>query len=320
MNPLIHFAVVGSATAGLVFWQQASIDRIHKNIARLSDGLVATRKAIDVDRTSLSEARNRLDQLLGDLRKARHEQASAAADEALALTPEREGWWPRDRPYFYLPKSYLPQVRFRKCRLPIAEVNARLTEQAAAMNPSVVSVSRTADKDGKGTLEYRLFEGGKLNRDMAVLLGMDTTETERADELYAGFIRAVHGIEAARIVRVDPPEPADTAVAGQTVVARLPDISDEVTPLLAALNEALNELLGGSRAAVLEQQAEDYFDRYDDKLGTVPRDFIKDGDMLIIQYRERWGKPESLQTIGLPVPRNGDYSHLFGPGAPCELK
>jgi hypothetical protein len=237
-----------------------------------------------------------------------------APAEAAALTPEREGWWPRDKSYFYLAKSHLPEARLRTCRLPVAQVNALLTKRAKALNPSVTSV--TVAGEGEFTYDYRLFEAGKLSRDMAALLGMTDTELERTEELYAGLRRAVRELETARLQCVNPPEPANTGHSGQFIVARMPALSEEVSPWLSALKIELEQTLGASRATILEQQAKSYFRQHADNLGAAPREFIRQNGSLII----RKGKLDGEGTAGIPRVAEEDFGHLFGPGAPCELK
>jgi hypothetical protein len=239
-----------------------------------------------------------------------------ALAETAALTPEREGWWPRDKSYFYLAKSHLPEVHLRTCRLPLAQLNALLTKRAKALNPSVASVIVPGDAEEEWTYDYRLFEAGKLSRDLAALLGMTDAELERTEELYAGLRRAVRELETSRLQCVNPPEPANTAYSDQFIVARLPALSEEVTPWLSALKSDLEQTLGPSRATILEQQAKTYFRQHADNLGAAPREFILQRDMLII----RKGKQYSEGTAGIPRVVEEDYGHLFGPGAPCELK
>jgi hypothetical protein len=319
MNPLLLLTVLGSAGVGLVCWQQASIDRVHQDIARLSADLVATRQTLEADRTALAQARTKLRGLEDAARVSAAPSAGAASDE---LSPQREGWWPQNRPYFYLPKKYLSQVYFRRSHLPVKEVNAWLTQRERAVNSNIVSVTVQPDVHGEGVIDRQLFEQGKLNRDMAALLGMSETELERTDEVYAGLTRAVHEIEAARLERVDPPQPADTSIPGQLLIARLPQLSDETQPLLTAANEELQRLLGEDRAAVLAGQAKTWFDEFGGMLGAFPREFIRNRDMnmIIVQYRGPGGKFQSFHDFPMPASREAEYGYLFGPGAPGQVR
>jgi hypothetical protein len=315
MHPLIYLAIVGSASAGIVFWQQASIERVQQENRSLSTKVAATRTAIELNRDSLAESHQQMNRIRGELRSARREQGIAEAEQLARHTPEREGWWPKDREYFYLAKSYLPQVRFRTCKLPVAEAHARLT------NGTISSLTVIPDRNpDEALVSYNLFYGGRFNRDMAALLGMTTAEADRTDEIYAGLIQSVGKIEAARIQRVDPPEPVAVSGTLQFTVARMPDLSEEVEPLIAAANGEITQLLGHDRAALLIEQAEDYFRNYRDQLGRQPREFRRCDTMVFINYTGKRGGYSSPQTINLPIARNSHYTHLFGPGAPCELK
>jgi len=89
---------------------------------------------------------------------------------------------------------------------------------------------------------------------------------------------------------------------------------------IAASSQELKQLLGESRAALLAVQAKDYFDQYGDKLGVVQLEFVNDHGRLVVYSRNRWGEFQYYQTVTLPVASNQMYGHLFGPGAPCELK
>jgi hypothetical protein len=316
MNPLLPLIALGSAGLGLVCWQQASINRVHQDVARLSADLVATRQTLDADSAALTQAHTKLRGLEGPARADAASSAGAADD----LSPQREGWWPQNQPYFYLPKKYLSQVYFRRSHLPVKEVNAWLTQRERAVNSNIVSVTVQPDVHGEGVIDRQLFEQGKLNRDMAALLGMTETELERTEEVYAGLTRAVREIEAARLERVDPPQPADTRIPGQLLIARLPQLSDETEPLLAAANDELQRLLGEDRTAALTGQAKTWFDEFGGRLGAFPREFILDRDMLIVEYSGPGGKFQSVHTLSLPASGEAEYGHLFGPGAPGQVR
>jgi hypothetical protein len=319
MNPLLYLAVACSASMSLVVWQQRSIERVHRDIARLSGEIVTLRNTSDVGNASLDESRARLNRLRIELHGLHQDRAALVDAGMAALTPQHEGWWPKERDYFYLKKSHLAQVRFRKVQGPIDEINALLTRRAAAADPSVISLKMQPDSDGQGSFDYRLFEGDNLNPDMASLLGMDGSTTERVERIYAGMNRALRELEGSRIQRVDPPQPAGTH-PGQVIVARIPDLSEEVNPLWASVNDEWQQILGERRAKILVEQAEEHLNQFRDKLGRVPREFIRDKNMLIIQYTEPWGKRQSSQTVGLPLTPGSEFNYLFGPGAPCELK
>ena len=113
MNPLVLLLVVASASGGLTFWQQQSINRVLAATARLSGQILQTRAELEFEQASLASARARLKQIEADLRMAKKDRAALAATKGSPLpTPDQEGWWPEKRPYFYLAKTCLSKVRF----------------------------------------------------------------------------------------------------------------------------------------------------------------------------------------------------------------
>lgn len=312
MSTLSYLAAVLFTSVGLVFWQQSAIDRVHADSGWIKVRLASARAGLESDQALLADAQHKLDQI----HHRRREIVTVGVEQMKSHTPAREGWWPKERPYFYLAKTYLPQVRFRTLRLPPAEAYARLTNGMAS---SVTFFAPDTNAD-EALIHNYLFENGKLNRTMAVLLGMTATEAEQVDDIYARFFRSVQETESRRIERIDPPEPLQRSGTPQTIIARLPDLSAEVKPMIAAANDELSQILGEHRAALLADQVKDYIADNHDKGGLVPREFIRLGNTSIfIECVDQWAKHYSSE-IGLPVTQHSKYAHLFGPGAPCELK
>jgi hypothetical protein len=322
MKPLLCLSAALVAGAGHAFWQQGALEGVRDDIRRLSEQLMQVRQSIDSDQVETARLHRQLNRLRTDLHDVQQESAATLVAVAASRTPEKEGWWPEDRSYFYLPKESLRQVRFRRRRLPIEEANALLTERAKASDPSVLSVHVGIGDDASDVypFEERFLDGGKINPDVAALLGMNEAEVEGVDRTYLGLLREVHRLEAERIELINPPVPAGTPNADQMLVARLSNLSPEVDPLLDRTKDSLEQMLGKTRAEILSQQSETYFDRFAYKLGLVPREFIRDKNMLIVQFSEKWGKHQAAETVGIPVPKSSGLFHLFGPGAPCELK
>jgi hypothetical protein len=100
MNPLVLLLVVASASGGLTFWQQQSINRVLAATARLSGQILQTRAALESEQASLASARARLKQIEADLQTAKEDRAALAATKGSPPpTPEQEGWWPEKRPF-----------------------------------------------------------------------------------------------------------------------------------------------------------------------------------------------------------------------------
>lgn len=310
MNTLIYFAVVLCASAGVIFRQQSAVDDVWNENRRLNARLAEARAELDSGRSQLETARSNWNGML-EGRIGKH--APAGLNDV--QTPEREGWWPGDREYFYLAKGYLHQVRLRTLRLPPAEAHAQLTNGAA----TAVTYIENPDAD-QAMVHHYLFENGKLNRTIAVMFGMAAAELEQVDEIYAKFFQSLQEIEARRVECVDPPQRLDVRGSPQWLVARLPDISDEVKPMLSMIDEQLNGLLGAQRAEMLVDHVRDYLVQNCDGGGSKPREFIRMVNTSIMVQRIDFGTKLYSSEVGLPITAHSKYAHLFGPNRPCELK
>lgn len=313
MNPLHFILLAGAASFSMVAWQQSAIERIRGQIDSLSNQLISVRRSMESEQLQLADARRQLDRVRTDNLLARQNQAVEAEKQLAALTPQSEGWWPASKPYFYLAKTHLPKVAFRQQRLPIAEVNALATQRAKTLNPNISLVTTSPDEHGEGTFCARLLEAGKLNRDFATLLGMSESEAQQVDSLYTEFRIAARNVEASRIERLDPPVPYKKGFTGQ-IIARMPSLTEDMTPLLDELNRKLDQALGSPRSAILKAQANDYFKAYMDSLGALSREFVRmeGSNTLVVESMERWGVSQAVSSM--PLCENDDYGHLFPPG------
>lgn len=311
MNPLLLLFLAASASAGLAFWQQRSINSVQAATARLSGQMLQTRSALESEQTALASARNRLKQLEAEFESAKQERAALGATRASGLpTPRQEGWWPANRPYFYLAKKYLTQVRFEGRPLtPDAEPGG--------------DVKAPVVPHENIWMNYQPFGERELNPHLAVLLGMSDEEVVRVNDSYADFVGGLRGVEAAHVQRVEPPQPAGDG--DHVVVARLPAIDDETQPLLERWGQALDQTLGAVRAEILRDHAERYFEEELDQLGSEQREFLREGDNLSVRFGDTSGNWHFKgTTFHLPTQsakgQDWEYGHIFGPGAPCELK
>jgi hypothetical protein len=311
MNPLLYLSAVGAATLGVTLWQQSAINSVNQHIEAMSRQMLALRQSNQTSQDTLAQAREQLARIQTSALLEQNNEAIRQSQLTAALTPQREGWWPAEKPYFYMAKTHLQDVRFRSVRLPIAEINALMTQRAKAINPSIAMVTTSPDERGEGVFCARLLEGGKLNRDMSLLLGLSEGEALQADSIYSEFRQAVRNVEASRVERVNPPEPFGHGLNGQ-IIARMPVLTDDIAPLTTQLNQQLQQLLGTFRADLLQSQNEDYFAQYMDKLGKTPREFIQKDSLLVIQYMQSGVKPQS--SASMPLCEADDYGHLFPPG------
>jgi hypothetical protein len=310
MNPLLLLLLAVGASAGLTFWQQQSINGVRAKSARLSQQLLEIRSSIEGEQGDLDSARARLKQLEADLLKLGQERAALGNQQTVALpTPEQEGWWPAKRPYFYLGKKYLTQVRFDG-RPVIVTAGTQISTNAD--NPLAMG-------------EYMWMTCGPfsdegLSPHMAMLLGMTDEEVASVNDVYGEFVRNLHAVEAAHIQRVDPPE--RDSQYGTLIVARMPVLTSEMQPILDHWEQELDRVLGPTRAGILKEHARRYFDESLDKLGSAPREFLRHDSNLMVRFTDKRGNymGDTSYMIYGHGPLDWRYSYLFGPGAPCELK
>src|ERR1041385_4107205 len=174
MKPLIFFLFAGGLSASVAAWQQQSINRVAAAIAKLSQQIIQTRSIADAEQAAVATARAQLNQLQAEREAIKQERAAVASTEALSLpTPAQEGWWPESRPYFYLAKQYLPNVRFRS-RPQRIEHEVDHASKAHGAQPKVADY--WAPASDYVLIDFPLFNGAELNPGMAVLLGMSDDE------------------------------------------------------------------------------------------------------------------------------------------------
>lgn len=316
MNPIFFFVVAAAASVGISAWQQSAVNRHRERIATLSRELMTLRDAIHDDQILLKKQRGRLAAL-----RQSFSRTDSAPDPLFAPTPDLEGWWPKDQPYFYFPKRHLVAVAFGKCWFPVSEANQHLTRQMQKSVPGA-KVEITTPGLQESDVDFKLFEAGDLNPDAAAILGLSDAERAEIESLHAKLFQDVRALEAARVTRV--PHSAGTVdESGRILIATLPNLTAEVQPLLAELERRLEQLLGRQRTVLLKKLARDYAEEYLDGLGLTERKFYRRGEGIYVDVggSERW-QPRTLtgQTGYSSMTGPLDYSHLFGPGAPGEIQ
>jgi hypothetical protein len=300
MKTLLSLIMVIGLATGVAAWQQQSIDHLRQEIAQLSAQIIQTRSALDSDQARLAELKQRLRQL--HVHPLSSTPGVAAADTSLLPDPESEGWWPTNKPYFYLHKDLLETVRLRD--------HAIKQDQLPAGTP----------KDAAYEIENRLFQDDHLNENMATLLGLTDAEKTAVEQTYTNLTQQVRALEAAAIQRVDPPQ---TDASG-AVFARIPSLKSEVAPLLREAHESLESAIGTTRTELMEKQAEIFFNEHGDGLRSAPREFlrIENSGFFSVRYVFPNGGNSSKSQTYPYVPNRTDpweYLHLFGPNGPCPI-
>lgn len=311
MNPLLLLFLVAGISAGVAFRQQQSIDRVRAATTRLAGQLLQTRTALESEQTALASARAQLKKVEADLQATRRDRAAQAAAKAVARpTPEQEGWWPENRPYFYLAKTYLPKVRFGDRQIVF---DTRTGEEAKGSLPQGQSL----------WVSDQPFSAEGLSPHLAVLLGMSDEEVGAVNDSYWDFVRGVHEVEATHVQRVAPPKLDDDD--GCTVVARLPDLTTEIQPLTERWEAAIRQTVGAGRAEILlDQVARCFREQMGGQEGAVAREILVNGSSLWVRFEGQPNFHFRSPVFSLPFYRSAgqewEYGHLFGPGAPCELQ
>lgn len=305
MNPLLVLFLAAGVSAGVAFRQQQSINSVRAATTRLSEQLLQTRTVFESEQAALASARAQLKRLEADLHATERERAALAETKTVTLArPEEEGWWPENRPYFYLAKAYLPKIR--------------LGDRHILMDPKTGQEATSTSPQGQCVwLSDQPFSAEGLNPHLAVLLGMSDEEVAAVNDSYSGFVQDVREVEAAHVQRVEPPARDDED--GCMLVARLPLLTSEIQPLRERWEQSLAQTLGADRAEILRENAQRFFDQEMDQLGAEPRDFLRNRNNLWIRLGQLNIHFRSPTYILAPI-QDWQYGHLFGPGAPCELK
>ena len=312
MTLLVPLFLAAGASAALAVWQQQAINNVRAETTRLSTQILQTRSALEARQSSLATARADLKRIEADLAVAKHDHAAGTLASP-SPTPEQEGWWPQDRPYFYLVKTLLPKVRFEERPAPAEPAPGEESQDAGAAT-------------GYFWVSYQVFDEDRLHPHLAVLLGMSDEEVTTVNERYTDLMRGVRNLEVSRLERVDPPEPVGDGHL--KVVARLPVLTSDLQPLLERWEQGLGQGLGRGRAEILGDHARRYFGEHldqVDQMGGEPREFLSDGRSLWVRFNGPYGAHMartgySLQWNNSTQGQDWEYGHLFGPGAPGELR
>jgi hypothetical protein len=298
MKRIVIPTLFASATA-LALWQAQAIRGLEYSRDELNRQLGLVRTSLQTQEDALANDRRQLAQI----RDRQSRQQTQADTETAALpTPKTEGWWPQQRPYFYLSKTMLPLVRFRDFQLPKDEV-ARTPEMKAGAG------------EGHDSYDFHVpfMEGDQLNPIVGSLFGMTEEEFQHTGDTCSKMVREFHDLEASKLQPVDPPEPREN---GGAIIARIPKLTDEVTPLLDSMTQVLTTQLGEDRAQVIGTLATSHFNVNEDCLGSKPREFIYQDNSISICFIDAWGGRSSgaITWYCPPEIKAWRYDYLFPNG------
>lgn len=175
------YAFLALAASGLLF--------LHERIAFVE--VRASTRQLQAQIGSLDEQLSRLEQSRSELERrlaeARDQARTSGQTEAQARlvvppNPDRNGGWPANEPYFYLPKHDLPWVG----------LVAFMTNAAREETPRSFVISAP------------LPWTNRLSNDAAILFGMTPTDREAVDEAYHKLWETFHQLCIDRVERIDP--------------------------------------------------------------------------------------------------------------------
>lgn len=296
MKRLLITILVLACSVAFASWRQQGILKLRGEISRLAAELERVHRSVRAGRGEQEDLEKHLRQMHREALAQPDDPAVAAFQEPPG--PEVEGRWPESRPYFYLDKSLLRLARFEDVERTPEEVRAAGLEFESNVDYS---------------LENRLFSEDRLNETMVKLLGMTDTERASVEAVYEQLRRQVRALEASKIEKLDPPQPAEHS---RLLIARIPSLSQDLESLLENTQKSLETILGPARTELLRQQATIYFNRYCDGLGVKAREFLLNNHMLSVLYSDAYGKSAKSTSLSLGQRGPWEYSHLFDPG--CE--
>jgi hypothetical protein len=241
MKKLIIAAAVFGIAAGLGIRQ-------HSRLAALTQQnrqLTAEAGELKSRAQRATAARLSADQKFADLRHDLRATLIVTPNSAEAGTPgvpppdpSHQGGWPRDAAYFYLPKEYLTNV------------------------------------------SYNLLNGDRVTDEAAALLGMTSAERESVNRSFGDLLSKFRLLEIERMQQVPPPE-GWLGTGGGTnpsmlnfssaLVYKVPDLGADLATAQAGLSQQLQQILGDSRAQVMQAATDAHLRQNMDDLGAGER-------------------------------------------------
>jgi hypothetical protein len=294
MNNLKLILLALAAASALFAMGQTMLKRARTSNASLSEQIA---QITDVNSSltsqigTLRKALAATDQLCDDLRS----QLNASHSEAIPLLePDREGVWPTNKPYFYLPKSALRYANFQQFQ---------------------------------GS-----HSGLRITADCATVLGMSPAEASGTDSRFEQLVVEFKRREQDSLQRCPTNLPGN--YLGKKTSYRIPPLRDAMIDPLQVFSGEVTDLLGGSRAELVLDWVKLCVAESLGDFGTKARIFtftedphfskphltrlqIADEDGKFLSYLEIWTPPRDEFPTGFPEelrPRF-PWRHLFGENA-----
>jgi hypothetical protein len=222
-----------------LFWSQQSreqnrLDLENRWLSTLTNDL-GSRIAISEDQLMKNRDRpGRLKQQLGALQKAFKEgQTRQPVETATPLPdPERLGGWPEETNYLYLSKDHLANVG------------------------------------------YKLLAGDRLTEEAALLMGMSSEEQESVNTAFSHLLGRFGQLEIESMEAIELPETwrvSDLVEVEFSLSYRIPDIQNSMEEERQRFSLQMEQVLGPSRALLLQEATDTYLRQHVDDLGSGER-------------------------------------------------
>jgi hypothetical protein len=290
------YALLALAASGILFLRE----RIVFVEARASTRqLQAQIGALGEQLSRLEQSRSELERRVAEARDQAREsgQAEVQTRAVVPPNPNRNGGWPTNEPYFYVPKRDLPGIG----------LVAYMTN-AAVLEPF-----------GSRTIQAPLPWTNRLSDDAVILFGMTPIEREAVDEAYLKLWEAFRHLGLGRVERIAPEPGWSIPVVSEYHVPRL---TNEASTVLTELKSIFRPALGTPRADYFVEGAPGASIRHELSLLGQAEYFIvfgpnrsPDGEVQsAISYSRVIG--EQFMGGSEPLDRNGYLQWFFKDGSP----
>jgi hypothetical protein len=219
MNNLVLAALCLGASSVLFLAERAVHHRISAEnrrpaslVSQAEQQQSRTAEQLGADRAELEQRRA----------TAKEQRAAFAAEPqtfaAPPLDPQHEGVWPAGKPYFYLPKDFLPSLAFG---------HFQFSNGSFQLHPNTVA-----------------------------LLGLTDAEAANISDSFGNLVAQFKELESQRIAP-SPRHASEKFSSGKKTSYRLPPLREEMEPFVEEFLASTRALLGKSRTDIFESWAKD---------------------------------------------------------------
>ena len=263
MNNLLTLTLVGILGLALFFKSQSMGTEIATANARsqanmqttLADAFKARSEYRRLEKLFITQKES-VQRLRADLNVLTAKEAAKEPDLS-ELTPQKEGFWPADKPYFYLAKEHLP------------------------------GLSYWPFDDGRGA----------LTKQTAMLFGMSPQEAEAANAAYHQARAKIEALEKTRAITTNTPTNIASSPGTKMtyIIPAFPrEAADAIN---AEFKSALTEALGSARATILGSRIDEILEASPYAIAkTRTVTLVRNGDNIQLVESDGHGNTTSSST------------------------